>query len=369
MTLILILCLCLLVAGAGEWAIHRRMLARIPLRILVNGTRGKTSVTRLMAGALRASGKVTYAKSTGTEAMVILPDGAQDPLLRKRGVRLTEQIPFIRRAVRGNAQAVVVECMAVQPESQKMMAEKLVCPTLVLMTNARVDHVAEMGGTIPETIRALAFSIPKGADVITPELGFQAYIAPGKLIVPDASPLEEGALDGFDYPVFEDNIRLVLAACDYLGIDHACAMRGMRTALPDIGMAGPFFAGETVIINAFAANDCNSSTQLFEDSCEALSLNGYPVQVLYNNRSDREYRLREFVPLMKKLAQGGATLSAIGESPSKVLAYYRRKAGLACAPVRDASELVGPRRVILCLGNIKGAGKVFIEQLQAREGA
>ncbi|MEF9894545.1 MAG: hypothetical protein RR843_02070 [Clostridia bacterium] len=54
MTLILILFLCLLVAGAVEWAIHRRMLARIPLRILVNGTRGKTSVTRLMAGALRA---------------------------------------------------------------------------------------------------------------------------------------------------------------------------------------------------------------------------------------------------------------------------------------------------------------------------
>jgi len=33
---------------------HRSMLRRIPMRIHVNGTRGKSSVTRLIAAGLRA---------------------------------------------------------------------------------------------------------------------------------------------------------------------------------------------------------------------------------------------------------------------------------------------------------------------------
>ena len=39
-----------------QWAYRlRRDLSRIPIRIHVNGTRGKSSVTRLIAGALRES--------------------------------------------------------------------------------------------------------------------------------------------------------------------------------------------------------------------------------------------------------------------------------------------------------------------------
>ena len=56
-------------AGALERVVHRRNLAKIPLRIHVNGTRGKSSVTRLIAAALRAHGTVTCAKTTGTLAM------------------------------------------------------------------------------------------------------------------------------------------------------------------------------------------------------------------------------------------------------------------------------------------------------------
>ena len=42
--------------GVAEGIRHRRQLARIPKRIHVNGTRGKSSVTRLIAAGLRAAG-------------------------------------------------------------------------------------------------------------------------------------------------------------------------------------------------------------------------------------------------------------------------------------------------------------------------
>ena len=45
-----------LAAGVAEKALHRRALRAIPIRMMVNGTRGKTSVTRLVAAALREAG-------------------------------------------------------------------------------------------------------------------------------------------------------------------------------------------------------------------------------------------------------------------------------------------------------------------------
>ncbi|HEY1783916.1 MAG TPA: poly-gamma-glutamate synthase PgsB, partial [Pirellulales bacterium] len=50
--------------GWIERHLHRRRLDRIRIRIHVNGTRGKSSVTRLIAAGLRGAGLVTCAKTT-----------------------------------------------------------------------------------------------------------------------------------------------------------------------------------------------------------------------------------------------------------------------------------------------------------------
>ena len=49
--------------------------SRIPIRIHINGTRGKSSVTRLVAAGLRKGGIRTIAKTTGTYPRIILEDG------------------------------------------------------------------------------------------------------------------------------------------------------------------------------------------------------------------------------------------------------------------------------------------------------
>ena len=71
--LLALLTLCLVLAGVLEASVHGRRLSRIPIRIHVNGTRGKSSVTRLIAAGLSASGLRTYAKTTGTRPRLILP--------------------------------------------------------------------------------------------------------------------------------------------------------------------------------------------------------------------------------------------------------------------------------------------------------
>ena len=79
----------LAVAGAAELAVHRRRLRSIPIRVHVNGTRGKSSVTRLIAAGLRQGGIRTCAKTTGTLARMILPDATELPIYRPAGPNLS----------------------------------------------------------------------------------------------------------------------------------------------------------------------------------------------------------------------------------------------------------------------------------------
>ena len=74
----------LLAAGAVEKQLHRRNLRAIPIRVMVNGTRGKTSVTRLIAAILREAGVRTWAKTTGSQAAWILPDGSEREYRKRR---------------------------------------------------------------------------------------------------------------------------------------------------------------------------------------------------------------------------------------------------------------------------------------------
>src|SRR5438045_8116840 len=110
----------LLVLGVVEQRRHDRSLDRIPVRIVVNGIRGKSSITRLTAGALRGGGLRTVAKTTGTAARFLRPDASEEPVRRRFGVAdIGEQVGIVARAVGYRPDALVLECMAVQPRRQE----------------------------------------------------------------------------------------------------------------------------------------------------------------------------------------------------------------------------------------------------------
>jgi ABC-type uncharacterized transport system substrate-binding protein len=55
---------------------------KIPVRIHVNGTRGKSSIARLLAAGLRQSALKVICKTTGSEAKLVLDDKNELPILR-----------------------------------------------------------------------------------------------------------------------------------------------------------------------------------------------------------------------------------------------------------------------------------------------
>lgn len=353
---------CLLILlGIVEDCLHKRALARIPLRILVNGTRGKTTVTRMVASTLNAAGIRTYAKTTGSEARRILPDGSEAAYRKHRMVNMMEQLPFVRLAVKGGAQAIVVECMALRLENQRLMAEKLVKPQYVIMTNVFVDHVEEIGKTEEETVYVLAQSIPDGCTVIAHDRRFSAYAQ--ELIVPTGA-VDVDAFTQCQFPVHVENAQLVLALGERLNIARDTVIRGILNTKPDIGMHRKFRIRNCTIWNAFAANDAASfSAALNECACKG------PYHLLYNHRRDRAYRLEAFAQAIKTSAHKPQSICLIGEDKAWAAKYMGRITGMKTPAISDplawATELgaADSGSQLLCAGNIKGEGQLFLELL------
>ena len=75
---VLAACIILIAAGIAERKRNEKNLAKIPIRINVNGIRGKSTITRFITGILTEAGMKTIGKTTGTAARMIYWDKPQE---------------------------------------------------------------------------------------------------------------------------------------------------------------------------------------------------------------------------------------------------------------------------------------------------
>ena len=299
--ILLTACGVLIVLGVLEFILHRRRLSRIPIRIHVNGTRGKTSVTRLIAAGLREAGIRCVAKTTGTVPRFILPNGREVPVYRPGGANVIEQKQAVTMAAAQRAEALVVECMALQPQLQWLSEAKLVRATHGVITNARPDHLDVMGPTENDVARALAATVPTGGVFLTAEHTHRPFF---QQVCADRGTTFRGAenisrppstedIEAFSYLEHQDNIELALCVCEELGIDNETALRGMWRAKPDPGAMTEaeveFFGRKIVFVNGFAANDPISTRYIWEQSLRRHREVKRRIAV-FNCRSDRADR-------------------------------------------------------------------------------
>jgi poly-gamma-glutamate synthase PgsB/CapB len=299
---LLLITLALIVAGMVELGVHRRNLRRIPIRIHVNGTRGKSSVTRLIAAALRQAGKVTCAKTTGTLARMILPDGREVPIFRPAGPSIIEQKRIVAAAAACGAEALVIECMALQPELQALSEARMLNATHGVITNARPDHLEVMGPTDAHVARALSGMVPVKGRLYTAErrqllpLREAAQDRGTELVVVEQDEVlavTAAELGAFSYTEHPDNVALALRLCADLGISRELALRGMQQCRPDPGAFAEchldFFGKSIVFFNGFAANDPVSTRQLWELAIERTPTVHARIAI-FNCRADRPDR-------------------------------------------------------------------------------
>ncbi|MBT5955200.1 MAG: poly-gamma-glutamate synthase PgsB, partial [Candidatus Marinimicrobia bacterium] len=166
---LIILILTLLVLGGIEYYNHTFVLSQLPIRIHVNGARGKSSVTRLIAAGLREGGLKTIAKTTGSAPRIIDEFGKDLIIHRLRSASIGEQVKLLRSFAKKEPDAVVIECMAVQPQYQWVAEQKMIQSTVSVITNVRPDHLDEMGSTMEDIALSLSNTIPFNGTLVTAE--------------------------------------------------------------------------------------------------------------------------------------------------------------------------------------------------------
>lgn len=354
---------------------HERSLGKLSLRIHVNGTRGKSSVTRLIAAGLRAGGRQVLAKTTGTEAKIIFPDGSEQVIERCGPANIRENIKVIRTAVQNHANAVVIECMAVHPELQEFCEQRLIRAHIGVVTNIRADHEDVMGSSIDGIAAALSNTIPaSGVLVTTPEAKvlLEKLHNNAPIVVASGQQLDRSLLQGFVYEVIPDNVAIALTVCELAGVDAQTAITGMRQAAPDAGnlqLTQFMLAGKKVkMINALAANDPESTLWLWEQYVEK---SGQTV-VLLNCRKDRNFRTVQLCELLSKLhvecfivsGDTGLAKTVLMKQEINPESIYVLKSKTSFNDLLDIiAKQTADNVTVFAAGNIKGLSTEFIRKL------
>jgi poly-gamma-glutamate synthase PgsB/CapB len=297
------------VAVAIYWrnvlARHERRLRQLDARVHVNGIRGKSTVTRLVAGVLREGGYVTIAKTTGSAARVIDRTGAESPIFRRGAATINEQIDIVRQWVTPDVEALVIECMAVKPLYQRYSQDYIVRSDVTIITNVREDHQEEMGETLEQIADSLSTTIPRGGILITAEdrphlqerLQRNAEACGSRFLYADPARVTDDDMRGFDYLQFKTNVAIGLALADLLGVNRAAAIRGMWKSVPDIGVVTLRHydvRGKDILwVPLFAANDRESVVLTFEVLKVHYNEDATVIGIL-NNRWDRGRRAELF---------------------------------------------------------------------------
>ncbi|MEV7004589.1 poly-gamma-glutamate synthase PgsB [Streptomyces sp. NPDC093982] len=373
----------LLIAGIIEQRRHYAALHTIPSRVLVNGIRGKSSITRLCAGALRGGDLVTVAKTTGTAARFIHPDATEEPVYRKFGIaNVVEQIGIVRRAATYRPDALVIECMAVMPALQEVNQSKLIRSTIGVLCNVREDHLAEMGPTLDDVARSLCRSMPEDGICVTAEkerfhiLQEEADARNCRLIYADPETVTDEELRGFSWFTFKENVAIALVVADLLGIERKVALQGMYDAPPDPGVLSveKYVAPDgkrLAFANVFAANDPESTLMNINQLLDLGAIRR-PLNVVINCRPDRVERngqMGEIIPDLQPdnvFVIGHPSKSAIDAIP----ADWRDRAVDLGGERRAADEFMptllgrmSDGSSLVAIGNIHGQGEELLEYL------
>jgi gamma-polyglutamate synthase len=297
--LLLFLITIFLIGLIVESIMHNRRVKAIPLRISVSGTRGKTTVVRMLASILRVSGLNVLAKTTGTEALYILPDGTHEKLRRIGLANILEQKAMIKKACKANAECLLTEIMSIQAENHWVESQKLVRPHYTIICNFRPDHLdAAVDGN---TSSLFMNDIYPGSTVILPsgemnkELDNEAIKSGVNIVLADSDGLSDQNLllaqtMAAELEISPDHIRE--------GIEKYEMDRGQLTAY-EFKKDGR----RIVFVNAFAANDPVSSSILIDKIQAGSDLLEPRIIGLFSFRMDRGERSKQWLDYLRS---GGA---------------------------------------------------------------
>ena len=378
MTLFFVLVIISFILLLLEYLSIRYCVKKIPLRILVNGTRGKSSVTKYIASGLRTADKKVMAKITGIIPTIIYPDGSGKIIKRIGPARIHEQFKIIKKASKLSVDCLILECMSITPELQKLES-KIFKPNIYVITNIRNDHQEQMGNE-EDQVKAICDSIPLNSTVVT---GEKKYLSQIEISAKSKNSSVVYAADDFDFKnidvpenVFKSNILIALAACKAAKVEKAESEKSVLEMIKNSEKALFEFSCDDKkirFLNGFAVNDVLSA-QEFIDYWET-KIDGFNhLNFIFNSRSDRPLRSVAFAKWFGSIKNLDRIIITGNHAPrtklelirngiesKKIVIWKRNKIENAMVSLKQIAD---PVSNFIGLGNIAGDGLLLIDSLK-----
>lgn len=381
LTILITLLMILIVFGLIESKSHYAAISKIPIRVHINGTRGKSSVTRLIAAGLRAGGIKTLAKTTGSSPRFIDKDGNDHIIQRFRPASIGEQIRMISRFSKDRPKAIVVECMAVQPQYQWVAEHKIMKSNFSVITNVKADHLEEMGYSLNQIAGSMSNTIPFNKKLFTSETRTLAPIMltannnNTSVSICQGNNMDPCYLDGFSYIEHPDNIALALEVCKAIGVSKEIAIDGMRKSNPDPGSLTiakiKLNKSKIDFVNAFAANDPQSTYKTLTIINEYYD-NKKKIVIFLNTRPDRHLRTQQLLDMIFYDAQPDYLIVRGNNVNKEIIARCKeiKEVPFSIFYENDDYNIINEKisefdnYAVIGIGNIVGWGELFVQQLR-----
>ncbi|MEI7423083.1 MAG: poly-gamma-glutamate synthase PgsB [Prolixibacteraceae bacterium] len=357
----------------------QRGVRNLQLRIHVNGTRGKSSLTEYIAAGLLNTRPEVMAKITGIIPKII-HNGIEHKINRIGGARVQEQFNVIRYASKNRVNSLILECMSINPELQRMEG-RVFKPHIYVITNIKDDHREEMGKNIEEQATAICQAIPEKCTVITNEVHFlekirdHAIVKGSRVIVPERSFRE--SLENLPFGVFPENIELALTVCEAAGADKHLARDGILKYVQS--SESPlttlhYDARKIIFLNAFAVNDVESTAFFIQHWQEKIGHLG-KISLVFNTRADRPIRTDLFAGWVAKGILAFENIIVTGDHAMRAR-YSLVKAGIdkrklfvwRARQIENLKEhlfqIAGDGSLVVGIGNIGGDGFNILNKLR-----
>jgi poly-gamma-glutamate synthase PgsB/CapB len=332
-----------------------------------------------VASILREHGSKVLAKTTGSEANYILPDGQEAKVTRNGLPSIMEQKDLIKEAANLRVDCLITEVMSIRPENHRVESRQILKPHIVLITNIRRDHTDAMGDEEKDIAAVLANDITPGAKVFVPQAEevsiFKGVVKKmgGELILVETNSFSQqwGRLPTLKKREFLENINLAYSLGKYLKIDKNTILEGLKKTNPDIGAIKVWKYQQKQshrvnwFVNGFAANDPESTRKVISKIKEIVPLAHGKLVGLLTLRSDRGDRTIQWI---EALSEGGFDFQKIFVTGIHANIVKSRLGRIKILKKKSPQDMtadvikeVEDQDVIMGFGNLQGTGRALVD--------
>jgi len=313
----------------------RKARKNIKLVIHVNGTRGKSSVVRMLDEVFRQNGYRTFSKVTGTLPMYRDCNGNEHHINRN-AVTILEQKTILKRAAKDLAEVLIIECMALKDTVQEH-SEHILKADIAVITNVRTDHLEIMGTSKDEIARTMFKMTSKKQTIIVGDCYLKELYPDSDIICADHNHTLENEI--------KENTNIVLEIVQQLGLDVEKSITAIQLSKKDVGSKRVIEYQSNEILFGFSMNDLETTNEFYK----TYKPNGKQI-IWFNDRKDRPMRSLIFLNWLIEVSPDEIILSGDRVTYNK---SYLKKEGFT-GKVFNISSYQGNNQLILGIGNMKG---------------